>query len=184
MTTNELIQEVGEWADKNFGTVQMGRRIPHYGLLEEVGEIAHCILKHTQKIRGFEVEEFFKKELQDAFADTIIYLADYSYCHRAYFTFNKVDIEASLNYLRSKSEEIIMSQTVQCVGSIINYESQMSLQPEAAEISVYCMLSQRLCSTLEIWAAYYGYNLKDITFLTWSKVSKRDWNKENFKGGE
>lgn len=183
MTTSEFIQEVGIWAEQNFGTIQEGRRIPHYGLVEEVGEAVHCLLKHHQKIRGYEVEDFFKKELQDAFADIIIYLADYAYCHRAFFKFLEVE-DKSIEYLRDKGEELIIGRVAQCLSSIMNYECSVSMTPEIAEISVYSMMSQSLCSNVSIWAAFNGFNLQDITWLTWSKVSKRDWNKESHKGGE
>lgn len=185
MTTNELIEEVGQWATKNFGTVEEGRRIPHYGLLEEVGEATHAILKNRQKIRGYEVEEFFKKELQDAFADTIIYLADYAYIHRAYFKFHmdKEKLEESVDFLRARNEELVISQVTQSISAIFNNASKTS--EFSKEISaIHTMMVQRLCSDMEIWAAYHGFNLQDIVWMTWGKVSKRDWNKEKQTGGE
>lgn len=182
-STSQLIQEVGEWAEKNFGTIEMGRRIPHYGLMEEVGEAVHCILKNRQKIRGYEVEEFFRSELKDAFADTIIYLADYTYIHRAYFKFGPAK-EESIAWLRSRNEEIIISQVTQCVSSIFNYVSQMNIEEMAGSITVYSMMAQRLCSSIGIWAAYHDFNLEEIVWQTWTKVSRRDWNKDPKGGGE
>ena len=44
------------------------------GAMEELGEAAHVLLKHEQKLCGYDNEEKFKAELFDAIGDTTIYL--------------------------------------------------------------------------------------------------------------
>src|SRR6187399_2240071 len=84
-TELELIQAVGGWADKNFGD----RRGADWGMIEEVGEAAHAVLKAQQKIRGFENEIIFMKHFEDAMADIIIYLCDWCYPRQAFFKFSR-----------------------------------------------------------------------------------------------
>jgi len=49
------------------------------GALEELGELAHIILKKHQAIRGFDhmPEEKLKALIEDAVADTVIYLINF-----------------------------------------------------------------------------------------------------------
>lgn len=44
------------------------------GATEEIGELAHAIVKHRQKIRGMEDETKFREAAGDAIADTVVYL--------------------------------------------------------------------------------------------------------------
>lgn len=70
-TLKDLQKEVAVWATHNFGN----NREPFLGVVEEVGELAHSILKRKQGIRGSEVEH--NADIADAVADIVIYLADF-----------------------------------------------------------------------------------------------------------
>lgn len=65
-----------EWQQKNFPG-EAGR--PEWlalGVVEEVGELAHALLKNRQKIREFansQDEEEFKALIADALGDVIVY---------------------------------------------------------------------------------------------------------------
>jgi NTP pyrophosphatase (non-canonical NTP hydrolase) len=61
-----------EWQQKNFGIEPPEWMMS--GVTEEVGEFAHALLKHHQKIRGYESEEFFKSQIKDAYGDINVYL--------------------------------------------------------------------------------------------------------------
>jgi NTP pyrophosphatase (non-canonical NTP hydrolase) len=66
-------RELSKWQDGNFSKTtleQLG-----LGAAEEVGELCHAILKHSQGIRGFDNEVKFTKAVGDAIADTMIYLS-------------------------------------------------------------------------------------------------------------
>jgi NTP pyrophosphatase (non-canonical NTP hydrolase) len=67
---SQLQQEREEWVEHNFP----GQHMPHslLGAVEELGELSHHYLKHTQGIRGNEDHE---REMADAIADCVIYLA-------------------------------------------------------------------------------------------------------------
>jgi NTP pyrophosphatase (non-canonical NTP hydrolase) len=82
MTLDEVQERVAQWSSRNFP-----REAPHggprsaiapeydvqalLGLVEEVGELAHAILKRSQGIRGVHDEA-----VADAIGDIVIYLAD------------------------------------------------------------------------------------------------------------
>lgn len=81
---SQIQSEVGEWSRRNFGeqvskaTGQIhGSVNPLLGLIEEVGELTHAVLKRHQGIRGYDNDEKFVAERNDAVADVMIYLLDF-----------------------------------------------------------------------------------------------------------
>lgn len=44
------------------------------GVMEELGELAHCLLKRAQGIRGYDNPDKFRAESRDAIGDCLIYL--------------------------------------------------------------------------------------------------------------
>lgn len=178
----ELIQVVGTWAKYNFGP----RRAPHYGIIEEVGEAAHCVLKRVQGIRGFDDNQFFLNEFTDSLADTIIFLADWCYSHNAFFNFGRN--MHTHQPLTTEDQPRILSHILQaCSIMLLHVDRQMETQAEAAsrfrvvDESEYNMLSQRICTGVEMWAQVYAIDLRLAVASTWAKVSQRDWIKNPVK---
>jgi NTP pyrophosphatase (non-canonical NTP hydrolase) len=72
-------EEILEWSTRNFGSVpnwQIPLRISSFlGMVEEIGEIAHSILKMTQGIRGTKEEHIEK--IKDGIADLMVFLLDF-----------------------------------------------------------------------------------------------------------
>lgn len=79
--------EVREWSNWNFGN--QDPLLPFLGVVEEVGELSHVILKEQQAIRvgGDKLAAFDAKV--DAVADILIYLLDF--CSRS-----SIDLESAL----------------------------------------------------------------------------------------
>ncbi len=80
MNLSELQSEVQDWCDYNFGD-ERGLQIskdPLIGCMEELGELAHSVLKQSQGIRG--TAEEHEAAGQDSVGDLVIYLA--SFCAR------------------------------------------------------------------------------------------------------
>ena len=75
MTLQEIQQEHKVWATRNFGEAR-DREYWHAfaGVVEEVGELSHAILKQEQSIRG--TWDKHEALAQDAVGDIIIYLID------------------------------------------------------------------------------------------------------------
>jgi NTP pyrophosphatase (non-canonical NTP hydrolase) len=83
--------EIFEWSTRNFGELpnsQIPLRISSFlGMVEEVGELAHAVLKWSQGIRG--TAEEHQAEVEDSIADLLVYTLDF--CAR-----NNMDAEMLL----------------------------------------------------------------------------------------
>ena len=70
----ELQDRIGIWRRKNFPNADVQSQF--LGVVEEVGELSHAMLKYQQGIRGYDYDKF-ADEAQDAIADIQIYLANF-----------------------------------------------------------------------------------------------------------
>jgi hypothetical protein len=169
----QLIHAVGSWSVRNFDT----RRAADFGVLEEIGEATHCVLKRIQGIRGFDNEEFFLKEFGDALADIIIYLCDWCHEHNAFFKFGRNMIGQS-QPLTVDDQRRIIRHLVQAADIIIAISDR---EPEGkftvVDESQFNMVAQRMCSGVELWAQVYKLDLRLLVANTWLKISQRDWKK-------
>lgn len=84
LTLSQLQKEQAEWASYNFPDV-VNSWEPFLGIVEEVGELSHALLKRKQGIRGTEWEH--QLEIWDSVGDIVVYLADF--CTR-----EKIDFHA------------------------------------------------------------------------------------------
>ncbi len=64
--------ELARWQSRNFGGATNYQMLA--GVTEEVGELAHAILKHEQRIRGMDDMQAFRAAAGDAVADATVYL--------------------------------------------------------------------------------------------------------------
>ncbi len=69
----DIEQEVAHWGRYNFPDATSDEQF--LGVVEEVGEIAHAILKGKQGIRGYSPED--EEEIKDGIGDLIIFLLNY-----------------------------------------------------------------------------------------------------------
>jgi NTP pyrophosphatase (non-canonical NTP hydrolase) len=74
MRLRRLQEEHKVWREHNFPNSE--DIDPFLGIVEEVGELSHAILKARQGIRGTPAEHFEAKK--DAVADILIYMADWA----------------------------------------------------------------------------------------------------------
>lgn len=166
---SELIQAIGEWAIRNF----RDKRMPELGIIEEIGEAAHCVLKRFQGIRGFENKDYFIAELTDALADTIIYLCDWCFTHNAFFKFgrNHLPVENT-----EHNERRVITHLLQVSAGLMAYtETETDRKITPAEEATYCMLAQRVATGIEFWGEIYEIDVRLAVAATWAKVSQRDW---------
>ena len=158
MTTaryQELALAIGQWAEKNFDVFD-----PSLGVLEEIGETAHCLLKHKQGIRGFENKEFFLGELADGIADTAIYCLHSVHLRQVELVEAYLIAEGSGPYSRT----------------LLGYLGQLAGRLVGDEISgPNGELHSDILKQLSELAACYGIDFDAKLELTWAKVSKRDW---------
>lgn len=172
-TELQLIRQVGEWAEKNFGI----NRKPELGVIEEIGEAAHACLKKMQGIRGYDKEEKFIEDFTDSLGDCVIFLSDWCAINNAYFQLHNCVRITNPNDLQ---EDVVLQHLLQAAsGLFIDYSTtQEGTNP------IYSSIAQHIVQGLTYWANIYGFDLDLIIGATWAKVQKRDWNKDKLKGGE
>lgn len=165
---NELSKEISEWAKTNFNNPPP--EDPSLGVLEEVGEIAHCLLKRKQKIRGFQKGDYFKTMFGDALADTAIYLLNLC---------GIMNLPFAEGSLKAQGVEPFQTQK-QAVHTLAMCATDL-VDPEVQRISVI-QSQAAILESLSSLALMYELDLDQLVIETWEKnVSKRDWvaNPEN-----
>jgi hypothetical protein len=168
---SELIHTVGEWAKYNFGY----KRAPHIGVIEEIGEAAHCVLKRIQGIRGFDDENIFMEKFGDALADGMIFLADWCSEHNTYFQFDRHWRVTTVD-----DQNKIITHLLQAAAVITlqaDREPAERYDLKVVQESEFNMAAQRICTGFEMWAQVYRLDLRMLVAHTWAKVSQRDWVK-------
>ena len=77
MDLRKFQEEVEVWSRRNFG-VSVGGYDQLLGIVEEVGELCHAMLKSRQTIReGCLSETEARKLIKDAIGDLLVFTADY-----------------------------------------------------------------------------------------------------------
>lgn len=165
---------VGHWSLRNFEH----RRAPELGIVEEIGEATHCVLKRIQGIRGFEKEEFFKKEFGDALADIIIYLSDWCYTYNSFFKFGR-NMHESARRMDVDDQRKILRHLLQAADKALDIADRDTNERvfSATDESTFNMVAQRICNGCELWAQVYDLDLSFLVAATWEKISQRDWKK-------
>jgi NTP pyrophosphatase (non-canonical NTP hydrolase) len=175
-TMSQLIEEIGSWSQNNF----QEKQAPALGMLEEVGEAAHGILKAIQRIRGFDDPNKFRLHMRDAFGDAMIYTCNLAYNHGAFFSFARNVMEMPKG---DYTDYQVLGHLLQVLGGIMNQETR-EMPDKQSEVNAYNMHLQRFCYIMEIWARQYDIDLREVTHATWLNiVMKRDWKKDTTEGG-
>lgn len=173
----ELVDQVGMWANYNFGNL----RGPDLGIIEEIGEAVHAILKRKQGIRGFENSGFFLEKFTDALGDGMIYLADYCYIHQAFFRFNR---NMQRPVLQTTDERRIIAHLLQAASQMLTYQEVIIGEGiEQGEQQVYNMIAQQICNGFEYWASVYDIDLPMLVNTVWEGVKRRDWKTNSQTAG-
>ena len=72
-----LQRELHRWCDRNFPNNHEDGTEQFLGVVEEVGELSHSILKSRQRIRGYAKKDPDEAEKKDAVGDIAIYLINF-----------------------------------------------------------------------------------------------------------
>lgn len=161
-TARDIIKEIGEWAANNWPA---DKHAPDLGIVEELGEATHCILKRIQKIRGFDNDNHFKEQLKDAFADAGIYLLHYCFKNALPLSF------APTGNVVVNSDRQFLSYAMRNAINLVDYEEVL----DDNKTILVAPCAQRIWNTLFAWAQKYDIQLEDAVRSTWQKVSQRDW---------
>lgn len=161
----ELANEIGEWGQKMFPVNQ-----PDFGLIEEVGEATHGILKRMQKIRKMDQDDVFFPHMKDAFADVIIYLLHLTFLYKIPVSFTAWKSKQ----LENLSDRKFLAQCLKCMGTICDY-AEIAEQGQPCNMMVVPV--QRFTDAVMAWANKWGIDAYAEANHVWeSHVSKRKWN--------
>jgi len=169
----DYMNEIGAWADKCFPV-----HIPEYGIVEEIGETVHCILKRAQKIRKMDKEEIFKPAITDAFADTMIYLLHLCYLFNVTVSFDAHRaLLPKLSGVSVYTDRAFISACLKCSATLLDY-CDYAQPGQELQSNLFMVPCQKLCNTLFLWANQYEVNLLETLDQTWEKVKQRQWDKD------
>jgi hypothetical protein len=197
----EIQDEVMAWSEYNFGPQVPGR--PVLGAIEELGEVAHSVLKRSQGIRGTAEEHDAK--IKDGLADYGVFLLN----SLGFLTFDtgkylarRIGDALDLPPLGGSREEndtpLVMGMAIM-QGHVCSIFMEFMASGIAAAnageddteawASVYLKaenLGRRICQSLlyaEQVAKSLGWNYMEILEATWAEVKKRDFKKDPASGG-
>lgn len=155
----DISNEIGEWAAKNFKNVD----VSDIGALEEVGEAAHCIIKRAQGIRGFDNQAFFIEQLTDALGDIGIYILHFCFVEG-------VEPLESYGLLEDGEydEKKILGIMARSASWLLTTEDELLSNNNV----------NRLLAATAALGQFHGIDAEKALRDTWEKVCQRDW-KEN-----
>lgn len=158
-----LIGDIYAWAQFNFDSW-----LPHFGIAEEAGELAHAMLKYRQKIRGT-VKELEEAKL-DAIADCGVYLLHYCGINKVAFNAN-----AFIPRHWPLEEEFLLGKLFQMAGHIIESHETGNCADH------FCTMVWLILEEFRKIAFSDGITmmptLTDLIFSVWKDVRTRNWRK-------
>lgn len=170
MTTNirVIIEEVGAWAKQQ--PWHPDRHMPELGIIEEVGEAYHCILKQFQGIRGYDDPVKFKLEFTDAIGDILVYLCHWCFLRDAYFT------------MRGDLHHTPMPQR-QVTVNLCNAMARVTYhQVGKTDVGIYVQIASDLVRAVEELALSFEQDAQACLIFTWNEVKQRNWTKDKLEG--
>ncbi len=137
------------WDEANFGVQDL--EVYELGMIEEVGELAHAVLKRKQGIRNSEDHD---ANIKDAVADIGIYLI--GYCTEVGLDFYDLSVECEPK-IGSRVQDISNN-----IVDLIGWQGGSEIK--------------ELIGSLESFSIQEGFTFGYVIRETWDNVvSKRDW---------
>ena len=165
LTLAEIQEQVGAWSRYNFP--RNTPLEPMLGIIEEVGELAHAILKTNQGIRGT-AEEHVAEE-RDAIGDAGIFLCDFAgrIGHSLF-----IGVHPEHGHRGCEDSSIAFMFLSWSVGHLA-FEFTNCGVPDGY---YYCAKgANQVALRLAIYCETRGWDFLEILNETWSEASKRDW---------
>lgn len=171
-----LVEERNEWIAHNFPDQKSEPGFETtMGVVEEVGELAHCHLKELQGIRG--TAEEHQANARDAIGDITVYL--FGVMH--HFDLRPGNHFPSAQAIPQTADQALLLAAWRAGGVAQGVHS-------GGERSIdYVMLKSNV-SGLVFYLRHYcearGWDYDAIVTETWNRVKQRDWQKNKETGGE
>lgn len=171
---NQLATEITEWGERQ-GWTFFG---PKIGVLEELGELAHCILKNRQKIRGMDDPKVFKDKLGDALADICIYCLN-DLRRRGLNFFAHDDFTIDTDSLFDPDDQGALEEALGRFADTVS----VLLGDHDYEIGGW-QIHYSIIMHCHLFAVTFGLNLAEEIERIWARVSKRDWTANREKAAD
>ena len=171
-TITDLLTQVAEWSMRNFGD----RQASDLGVLEEVGEATHGILKRFQGIRGFDDPDKFGTHMQDAFSDMGIYLLNYAGCNGLLLT-----LPPEYHWREDATDRLFICNILLHLNQLISFTGYVDQQDSLslADKDTLGTHLQSLWLWVAMWSEFHGISFLPAVSKTWVKIRTRDWQKNN-----
>jgi len=182
LTVHDFQTQQIAWARKNFGKAYDYQ--PLLGMIEELGELAHALLKGLQGIRGTAAEH--EEAGKDAVADVLVYLTQY--CSEKEWALDEIVGATTFEELQAAQKDLgfVLGQTVPpCVRLVLEActalgkvsAAECNGDSQGGKLAVAGTLSK-----IASYCAVRSWDLQKIVEDTWAVVSKRDWTKNRQTG--
>lgn len=181
----ELQQEIYQWKVKNFGGKVKHGHQNMLGVIEEIGELSHSVLKKQQGIR---LNENHDEKIEDAIGDIFIFLLNWlsekniiidmplvfyddSVCN--------VDDEINVMEVYMSAYELVHIQLSHETGKIKDnklskYETEQFFRQSA----------KTLIEKLIFFCGCNNLSFETVVLNTWSQVKQRNWKENKINGAE
>lgn len=163
------------WVAHNFPTTDGGGSVPMLetveGVIEEIGELAHCHLKKKQSIRG--THEEHDAGMKDAVGDATVYLwgvtsrMEDSFVNRGFWV-RVVERATDTNPL-FQERVLMLSKSVGEISESVLYRR--------TQAPLFKRQVANFVGDLVAFCNQRGWNYHQIVYDTWNEVEKRDWQR-------
>ncbi len=180
---NRLSPQIGAWA-----TQQFDHGDARLGVLEELGEASHCLLKRIQRIRGFDKDDHFKAKLADAMADALVFMSNVTWKCSIELAEDPLDPRALAAVITIQSchgPKALLGNAFEAASKLLQHDDQyfcwVDERPamSSMERSRIDYLCHSVLAAIAQFAAYYEINACDALTITWREVSHRDWRADS-----
>lgn len=172
---SKLQEEQALWSARNFG--DQSSEMALLGLVEEVGELAHAVLKREQGIR---TNEKLDAKLKDAIGDIVIYAADYATREnislvRSFETL--AHMQDMMNFRDDADTKALVFTISLSVGRLCKYHSSRKTLNKDQLITIKSGYLGALLVQLKRLTEHEKLQFNKVVKDTWAIVQKRDWKK-------
>lgn len=166
-TIDRLIQEIGDWSTRCFKDKQAS----DLGIVEEIGELVHCILKRYQGIRGYDSPVKFNAEVQDAFGDIGVYMLNHAGYH--HIQFHEINFQRWPN----ASDRLYAAHIMRHAANLMIYNNQR-INGESVNRAMEKEAMSHIWTLAQAWAAEFGMDFDYTVVAAWQVVKQRAWDKD------
>lgn len=166
----KIQKEVKEWTDYNFPNQKPYQ--PLLGMLEELGELSHALLKGEQMIRGSRAENLEKEK--DAIGDFVVFSLNYCNCMEWDAT------NLSSRYFPRRFEDRSLHSLIFTLNSYLSTLQAAHREAETSGLNPRTFASRYLdymYDCLEEYCSHRMWDLQKIVEETWQLVKRRDWRR-------